>query len=123
MSDVRHLTPDEAEDPVDQLSIRQLQEPGTFALVGELDMLSAEAVVSNLKVAPEDRDLVLELSELRFMDSSGIRAILQVAGDRNNGSRVVLRNATPAVERVLDIALPGDIPGVLVASRNEAARG
>lgn len=109
---------------MDQLSIRQLQEPGAFALVGELDMLSAEAVVSSLKDAPDEVDLVLELSELRFMDSSGIRAILQVAGDRNNGSRVVLRNATPAVERVLDIALPGEIPGVLIASRNEeAARG
>lgn len=108
---------------MDQLSIHQLQGPGAFALVGELDMASAQALLSSLTDVP-DGDLVLELSELRFMDSSGLHAILQVAHSRNGGSRVVLRNPTAAVERLLSLALPGAVPGVLIESRNgEATRG
>ncbi|HZD18506.1 MAG TPA: STAS domain-containing protein [Actinomycetota bacterium] len=96
-------------------------EPATFALVGELDMSSAKVLLSHLNDAPGDGDLVLELSALTFMDSSGLRAIMEVAQRRNGHSSVILRNATQSVSRVLEIALPGETPGVVVSPRGNGA--
>jgi anti-anti-sigma factor len=98
---------------VDLLAIRQLPESGEFALEGELDIASAEVLLSRVDGVPEG-DLVLDLSGLSFMDSSGLRAILRLAQSRNGNSSVVLRNPTQPVARVLGIAMPGNVPGVRV---------
>jgi hypothetical protein len=58
------------------------------------------------------------MSGLRFMDSSGLRAILQIAHRREGDASVVLRNPTPPVERVLTISLPGPLPGLRIESSN-----
>jgi anti-sigma B factor antagonist len=98
---------------VKTLSCRPLEEPRAFALEGELDMASAGDVLAALQDAPADGDLVLDLSGLSFMDSSGLRMVLQLANGRADGV-VVLRNPTPAVNRILEIALAGETPGVRV---------
>jgi anti-sigma B factor antagonist len=49
----------------------------TLVLIGELDLSSAPAVEARVgEVASQAREIVLDLRELSFMDSSGIRAIL-----------------------------------------------
>lgn len=97
------------------LSVRPLHDPRTFALEGELDMASAEDVLRALEGVPAEGDLVLDLSGLSFMDSSGLRVVLQLVRGRMDGV-VVLRNPSPPVHRVLEIALPGETPGVRVES-------
>jgi anti-anti-sigma factor len=99
-----------------------LHEPGVLALEGELDMSSAELLLSHAEAGDPGRDLVLELSGLRFMDSSGLRAILQIAHRREGDAIVVLRNPTPPVERVLRISLPGPLPGLRIES-SDGRRG
>lgn len=96
------------------LSIRPLDELGAFALHGELDMASADEVLAQLRTAPAEADLTLDLSGLTFMDSTGLRVFLEAACTRNHGSCVVLKNPSVAVARVLEIALPGGAPGLKV---------
>jgi anti-anti-sigma factor len=83
----------------------------TFVLDGELDMGSVSVLLGATKDAPPG-DLVLDVSRLRFIDSTGLRAILELARARDNGSAIVLRRPTKHVERVFEIALPGGLDGL-----------
>lgn len=96
------------------MRVRALPQPGAFALDGELDLATVDMLLAETQGAPQDGDLVLDVSELTFMDSTGLRAILQIAQRRNGGTCVVLKHPTPAVERVLGITLPEGVPGLRV---------
>lgn len=95
------------------LEVRPMSDPRAFELVGELDIGSVDMLLAAIKSAPPDGDVILDMSKLSFMDSSGLRALLQMAG-RRAGSCLVLLHPTPAVERVFAIALPGGSPGLRV---------
>jgi anti-anti-sigma factor len=78
----------------------------TVKLVGELDISSASRVERELKRAEkgEPPALVLDLSGLEFLDSTGLRMI--VAADqraREEGRRFALIRGTEAVQRVFRI--------------------
>lgn len=75
--------------------------------VGELDLATAgelEARLAELEAAEPD-EVLLDLRELEFIDSSGVRLI--VAADRaasRRGRRFAVVSGPPAVQRVLDIS-------------------
>ena len=75
-------------------------------LKGELDhhgAKSAMRVIEGLLDEKLPRDCVLELSGLRFMDSSGIALILKVYKRlRETGGRIWVENAQPQPQRVID---------------------
>lgn len=75
---------------------------GVFWLSGEFDLAQQDVfkslVFSNLD---GNKDVVLNCSELTFLDSSGIRAILKFASTVPRG--VTIRNPTPNVRTVLSI--------------------
>jgi len=76
---------------------------GVFYLAGELDLVTADRLEREVSTdAREHGDLVLDLSELRFVDSTGIRAFLRIA-DRITPRCLVLRTPKPHVANVLDI--------------------
>lgn len=86
-----------------------------FRLHGELDMATADDLSQLLKAAVlECRPVVLDFSEVSFMDSSGLRALLEAAGQTNDGGSVVVLNPSAQVRRVLDISIPGGTPGLEV---------
>jgi len=75
---------------------------GVLWLAGEFDLAAIddfEAAVG--AVTDAQRELVLDLSELTFLDSTGLRAFLVVAARISGG--VVLRRPTRTVRRVLDL--------------------
>lgn len=83
-----------------------------FRLEGELDMATADDLTQLLR-APSDHDpLVLDFSGVSFMDSSGLRALLE--GPASGSADLVILNPTPQVRRVLDISIPGGTPGLEV---------
>jgi anti-anti-sigma factor len=94
------------EDPVEDDMADFQVDPGSdgvLYLSGEFDMAVAEGFAADA-VANLDgqRDLVLDVSELAFIDSMGIRALLQLA--RLAAPKgVVLRRPRANVERVLEI--------------------
>jgi anti-sigma B factor antagonist len=76
-------------------------------ITGELDISNVESVRQAIELVTADRPavLVFELSELRFIDSSGIALLLGAA--RAVGA-VQMRNPSPAVRRVVEITGLGD---------------
>lgn len=75
---------------------------GVLWLTGEFDIAAIDEFQATVDaVLDAQREIVLDLSELTFLDSTGIRAFLIVAGKVGGG--VVLRKPTPFVRRVLDL--------------------
>ncbi len=76
---------------------------------GELDLTTvpnAEEFVSNIEREHAPDTLVLDLRDLRFLDSSGLRFILAVdARTRKEGRRLRIVSGPEAVHRVFRIAL------------------
>jgi len=76
---------------------------------GELDLTTvpnAEEFVSNIEREHAPDTLVLDLRDLRFLDSSGLRFILTVdARTRKEGRRLRIVSGPEAVHRVFRIAL------------------
>lgn len=77
-----------------------------LALRGELDLAGALVLwraLSDLAHAPGGR-LVLDVSQLTFIDASGIRAIARArARLHDEGADVVVRHPQPAVRRTLEL--------------------
>jgi anti-anti-sigma factor len=71
-------------------------------LSGELDMATAADFAATAIAALDgQRELVVDMSALRFLDSTGIQAIIATARRTDRG--VVLRNPRPNVRRVIDL--------------------
>jgi anti-anti-sigma factor len=71
-------------------------------LRGELDMLSATALRETVDglVADHCDRVVFDLSDLQFMDSSGIAVLVFAA---NNIANFELRNASPIIRRIIEV--------------------
>jgi anti-anti-sigma factor len=103
------------------LEIRALRARHRYviALVGELDLDGVERVSEHLLRAEETgaTQIVLDLTGLQFIDSSGVRLILEAdARSRANGSRLRLIRGPAAVQRVFVLSgvedrLPWDESG------------
>ena len=87
------------------LALRTEHDHGAPRLVlsGELDLASAEELESKLKQleSSEPQLLMLDLRELEFMDSTGLRAVIAAdARARERGARLVVIRAPDEVDRV-----------------------
>jgi anti-anti-sigma factor len=87
------------------LELRTEQDQGAPRLVvsGELDLASAEELEGHLKQleASEPDVLVLDLRELDFMDSTGLRTVIAAdARAKDRGGRLVVVRAPEEVDRV-----------------------
>jgi anti-anti-sigma factor len=90
-----------------------------FRLDGELDMATADDLSQIFRDAPSNDPIVLDFSGVSFMDSSGLRALLEGAGQPTGCGPVVIVNPSAQVRRVLDISIPGGTPGLEVRRPGE----
>ena len=76
-----------------------------ITLTGELDLATAPQLRTALSRAAEDAELVVvDLSELKFMDSTGIQTILTADAQlRAAGRRLALVPGPPQVQRVFEL--------------------
>ena len=87
----------------------EVQDDGTVCVLvvrGELDVYSAPALDEAVDAALQDgaRRLVLDLAEVGFIDSSGLRSMIRARKEAGSGPDAVrLRNPQPATVRLLDI--------------------
>jgi anti-anti-sigma factor len=76
---------------------------GVFYLAGELDVASADTLDSRVRTSLNGQvEVVLDVADLTFVDSTGIRAFIRLA-KRSAPQPLVLRDPKPNVERVLEI--------------------
>ena len=80
----------------------------TVSLRGELDQHEARGAMRSMDELLEEylpRDLVLELSELSFMDSSGIALMIRLNRRmKEMGGRMWIENPAKQPKRVIDAA-------------------
>jgi anti-sigma B factor antagonist len=94
---------------VTSLSLETREEDGgvQIAVSGELDLSSALTFDEEVRRAEErlPQALVLDLRRLRFMDSTGLRLIMEIdALAREDGFNFSVVRGSPAVHRVMEIS-------------------
>ena len=78
----------------------------SIALEGELDLAGARQMEESLAAAEREGPtrLVVDLERLAFIDSTGLRLLLQAdARARECGYELVLRPGEPAVQRAFEV--------------------
>lgn len=99
--------------PLDRFALAVEHRPADVVvarLSGDLDAFTASAVTGALAdlVAPGPAALVLDLGEVAFMDSYGLRVLLDArAGTRRRGGEMSLRGATGGPLRLLRVVAEG----------------
>ena len=73
---------------------------GELRLIGELDLAGAETLSRAIADVADSAPVTLDLEQLQFMDSSGLRELLKAARERT----VRLVSPSQAVHKVLEIA-------------------
>ena len=86
-----------------EFTIARLESGNGLKIAGELDVATASQLTLALRDASSAGQVILDLSELTFMDSCGVRAILELARAQNGNGPVVILNPSRAVSRVFDI--------------------
>ena len=80
----------------------------TSFLEGELDQHSAQAVRTELETAiqnPQIRHMVLDVSNLSFMDSSGIGVVIgRYKTLQKRGGTLVISNPSPRGDRIFQLS-------------------
>lgn len=88
-----------------------LEADGSFRLTGEVDLVCGQVwrgVLDALTIGPGE-ELVLDLSELRFIDATGLRALASAATVlAAHGCSLTLRSPRPVVRRCLEAMDPPD---------------
>jgi anti-sigma B factor antagonist len=95
----------EPRDPI-RLEERRNGARTVLAIEGELDLATVDDVRNRLDaLRRERRAVVLDIDELAFMDSTGIRLILQATEDsRRDGWDFAITRGSFAVRRVFEAA-------------------
>jgi anti-sigma B factor antagonist len=76
---------------------------GTLILVGEIDSYTAPALAERL--ADESKVLVVDLAGVTFIDSSGLRILVEAHRARiDSDASLTLRSPSAAVQRLLEIS-------------------
>ena len=88
-------------------SVRRHRIDGVVVLSvsGEVDLANAPSLRAHLKTAIETADfVVVDLKDLKYIDSSGIKALLDAHGTfAPRGRSIVLAAVSPMVQRVWEI--------------------
>ncbi|MBI5088257.1 MAG: STAS domain-containing protein [Actinobacteria bacterium] len=99
-------------EPDDGVSV---DDQGRVIVVGDIDVVSAPLIEQAIRQAEDrrgesSRPLVMDVSKVRFIDSSGLRVLL-AASSRNlrAGRRVVLESPGATLTRLLEITGTGDM--------------
>lgn len=83
------------------------EEPGGVRVTprGELDLATEPALRDVLARHAGTGSLTLDLAELRFLDSSGLRLILETAeAARRDGGAFAVLPGSPAIQRLFELA-------------------
>jgi anti-anti-sigma factor len=72
---------------------------------GEMDLATAHILDESLKpIAGNGRHIILDMSELRYIDGSGLRFLFSaLQRSRANGKKVLVAGASPVIRRLMEI--------------------
>jgi anti-anti-sigma factor len=100
-------------DPAGAFSIEAVPDADgvtVLALAGELDMAAAPAIRAHVEAAAAGRGLVLDVSEVTFVDSSMLKELLRAAGEFDRyGAAMVLAGVPESVQRLFDLTKTSEL--------------
>ena len=73
---------------------------------GEVDMATAPELEKELESIPARSNVVVDLCETQFMDSTGLRVLLAAHGALDRGVRIACKPGGP-IGRLFDVMLAG----------------
>ncbi len=80
------------------------RENGTFRLVGEIDMSNAAELSRRVGgEVVEGTQLVFDCSDLRFVDSTGMAAIVEITRALGTSGRLVLRSPPHSLRKAVEV--------------------
>jgi anti-sigma B factor antagonist len=90
---------------------------GGLVLVGEIDAHTAPELAARLDPLPgASTDLVVDVAGIEFIDSSGLRVLIEAHQRANaGGRRLVIRRPSASVRRLFEIS---GLAGHLVVAEN-----
>lgn len=95
------------------LRITRITDPPGLRLDGELDATRHEDVTEALSsLVAESGDIRLDLAGLRFIDLGALSLLTGFVGRRADGTRLVLDNLTPDVEKLIETVGWERLPGL-----------
>jgi anti-anti-sigma factor len=100
------------------LHIRIRRDGDTIRVTGEIDLVSAPHLSRAVIEAFEGRPLLLDLTDVTFMDSSGLHALLKIAGDVD-GQGPVSVLPSRQVLRIFEITRVSHVPGIHIRPLEE----
>jgi anti-anti-sigma factor len=84
-------------------------------LDGEVDISNSQQLAAALApLTGQGGDVVLDASDLRFMDSTGIQTLLQAGKSMTPGTELVIHHPTPLVLNVLMLIRADRMPGLRI---------
>ena len=111
---------------VELLAVRSTREGGVERLtpIGELDIATAptlERAFTGVFGDDNVRMIVVDLTELAFMDSSGLHVVLRMAEACKDADRLRVINGSRSVERLLDVSGVRDRLPIIASHRDPLA--
>lgn len=103
-----------------EFKISRLDDGNGLKIAGELDVATAARLTEALRDNEVPGQLVLDLSELTFLDSCGMRALLELARVQNGNGPVVILDPSRAVARLFEIIGVEDHPGIELRRATQA---
>lgn len=86
-----------------------------IAFSGEIDLAVAEEVSSSLQAwVDAGGPVTVDLSEVTFMDSTGIHALLQAARGLGDRGCIIIHGAHDAIQRVFELTMLESVPNIHV---------
>ncbi len=100
-----------------QLVVTRTEMPDGLRFAGEIDISNASAVGESLRLTfPRHGDVHLDVSRVSFCDISGIRAIVEVAGELEDGRRVLLHGLPDQLQTVMRVTGWSSLPNLLLCT-------
>ena len=90
-----------------QISSRELKRVNVVSVSGRVDSAAAPDLEKTLQGLIDDRrnQIVVELAEVEYMSSAGLRALVSaLKASKKGGGEVVIARPSPRVREVIDLA-------------------
>lgn len=89
----------------DGLGLTVVRTSDGWTLAGEIDAHSAPALAAALSDLPDTTQVVADFAAVTFMDSSGLRVLLDAAMQATGaGKTFAIAHPQPAIKRVVEIS-------------------
>lgn len=88
----------------------------TLRLIGELDLSTIDRFIGRVeeRLGEGRDDVILDASALAFIDSTGVKALIDVARRLGEGRELVLMGPSAPVSRTLDLLSASSFPNLVI---------